>query len=156
MISIFIVSFDLYEHVLATFEKRKINFPRLHSWSILCCHYEISNILQHHQTFLPIKPWNFYETVLKHMWAQGWQGKRKQLGSILLRYQPSITCNSKWNTSDCNSKAVLKSTFDFTEIVKEWKWKRGIVCHYVRFITQLSYEPHIPILKCFTVNSYKV
>ena len=31
LISIFIVSFDLYEHVLATsLEKRKTNFPRLY------------------------------------------------------------------------------------------------------------------------------
>ena len=74
MISIFIVSFDLYEHaVTASLEK--------------------------------------------------------QMGTILLRYQPSVTCNSR---------TTLKSTFNFTEIVNEWKWKRGTVCHYVRFISHLS------------------
>ena len=51
-ISVFIAIFDLYEHVLATsLEKRKTNFLRLYSWSSLCCHYGISNILLHHQTF---------------------------------------------------------------------------------------------------------
>ena len=135
LISIFILNFNLYEHVLATsLEKRKTNFPRLYSWSSLCCHYGISNILLHHQTFLPRNPeisvrWFLLKSVLKQMWAQGWQGKRKQMGSILLRYQPSVTCNSR---------TALKSTFDFTEIVNEWKWKRGTVCHYVRFISQLS------------------
>ena len=109
-------------------------FPRLYSWSSLCCHYGISNILLHHQTFLPRNPeisvrWFLLKSVLKQMWAQGWQGKRKQMGSILLRYQPSVTCNFR---------IALKSTFDFTEIVNEWKWKRGTVCHYVRFISQLS------------------
>ena len=114
LISIFIVSFDLYEHVLATsLEKWKTNFPRLYSWSSLCCHYGISNILLHHQTFLPRNPeisvgWFLLKSVLKQMWGQGWQGKRKQMGTILLRYRPSDTCNST---------TTLKSTFDFTEIV---------------------------------------
>ena len=135
MISIFIVSFNLCEHVLSTsLEKRKTNFPRLYSWLSLCCHHGISNVLLHHQNFLPRNPeisvrWFLLKSVLKQMWAQGWQGKRKQMGSILLRYQPSVTCNSR---------TALKSTFDFTEIVNEWKWKRGTVCHYVRFISQLS------------------
>ena len=44
---------------------------------------------------------------------------------------------------------MLKSTFDFTKIVNEWKWKRGTVCNYVRYISQLSKERHIQILKCF-------
>ena len=99
LISIFIVSFDLYEHVLLTsLEKRKTNFPRLYSWSSLCCHYGSSNILLHHQTFLPRNPeisvrWFLLKSLLKQMWAQGWQGKWKQMRSILLRYQPSVTFN---------------------------------------------------------------
>ena len=68
--------------------------------------------LLHHQTFLPRNPeisvrW----FLLKPVWAQGWQGKRKQIGSILLRYQPSVTCNFR---------TALKSTFDFTEM-----WTNG-------------------------------
>ena len=126
------LSFDLYERVLAT-SLKQTNFRRLYSWSSLCCHYGISNIFLHHQT-LPRNPeisvrWLSLKSLLKQMSAQGWQGKRKQMGSILVRYQPSVTCNSR---------KALKSTFDFTEIVNEWKWKRGTVCHYVRFISQLS------------------
>ena len=126
MISIFIVSFDLYKHVLATpLEKQKINFPWLYSWSSLCCYYGISNILLHHQNFLSrnseiFVSWFLLKSVLKQMWAQGLQGKRKQMGSILLRHHSSVTCNSR---------TALKSTFDFTEIVNKWKWNRGIVCH---------------------------
>ena len=111
LISIFIGSFGLHGHVLATsLEKRKTNFPRLYSWSSLCYHHGISNILLHHQTFLPRNPelsvrWFLLKYVLKHMWPQGWQGKRKQMRSILLRYQPSVTRNSR---------TALKSTFDFT------------------------------------------
>ena len=76
LISIFIVSFDLYEHVLTTsLEKRKFNFPRLYSWSSLYCHYGISNILLHHPNFLPKNPdisvrWFLLKSVLKQMWAQ--------------------------------------------------------------------------------------
>ena len=141
MILIFIVSFDLCEHVLATsLEKWETNFPRLYS-----CHYGISNILLHHQNILPRNPeisvrWFLLKCVLKQMWAQGWQGKQKQMGTILLRYQPSVTCNPR---------TALKSTFDFTQIVNEWKWKRGTVCPYVIFISQLWQERHIQILKCF-------
>ena len=135
LISIFIVSFDLYEHILATsLEKWKINFPRLYSWSNLYCHYGISNVLPHHQNSLPRKPkvtvrWFSLKSVLKQMWAQGWQGKRKQIGTILLRYQPSVMSNPR---------AALKSTFDFTETVNEWKWKRRTEFHYVRFTSQSS------------------
>ena len=146
LIAIFIVSFDLYQYILATsLEKWKTNFPRMYFWSTLCCHYKISNILLNHQTFLTRNSeisvrWFLLKSMLKQKWAQGWQGKRKQMGSILLRYQPSVTCNSR---------TALKSTFDFTEIVNEWKWKWRTVCHYVRFISQLSQERHIQILKCF-------
>ena len=129
LISIFVASFDLYEHVLATSsEKRKTNFPRLYSWSSLCCHYGISNILLHQQNFSPRNheipvAWLLLKSVLKQMWTKGWQDKRKQMKIMLLRYQPSVTCNPR---------TPLKSTFDFTEIVNEWKWKRGTVCHIVR------------------------
>ena len=135
LISIFIVSFDLHEHLLAIWlEKRKNNFRRLYSWSSSCCHYGISNILLHHQNLLPRIPkisvrWFLLKSVVKQIWAQGWRGKRKQMETILLRYKPSVTCNSR---------TALKSTFDFTEIVNVWKWKRGTVCYYVRFISQLS------------------
>ena len=121
--------------ILATsLEKQKTNFPRLYSWSSTCCRYGISNILLHHQTILPKNPeiyvrWFLLQSVLKEMWAEGWQGKREQMGSILLKYQRSVTCNSR---------TALKSTFHFPEIVNEWKGKRGTVCHYVRFISQLS------------------
>ena len=124
LMSIFIISFDLREHVLATsLEKRKTNFPRLYSWTSLYCHYGISNILLHHQNILPRNPeisvrWFLLKSVLKQKWARGWQGKRKQMGTILLRYQPSVTCNPR---------TVLKNTFDFTKIVNDWKWKRGTV-----------------------------
>ena len=30
------------------------------------------------------------------MWAHGWQGNRKQMGTILLRYQPSVTKEKSW------------------------------------------------------------
>ena len=98
-------------------EKRKTNFPRLYSWSSVSCHYGISNILLHHQTFLPRNSeisvrWFLLKAVLKQMWAQGWQGKRKQMGTILLRYHSSVTCNPR---------TALKSTFDFRKIVNEWK-----------------------------------
>ena len=135
MISILIVSFDLCEQLLAkSLEKRKTNFPCLYSSSKLCCHYGISNILLHHQNVLHRNTeisvrWFLLKSVRKQIWAQGWQGKRKQMGSILLRYQPSVICNSR---------TALKSTFDFTEIVNEWKWKRGKMCHYVIFFSQLS------------------
>ena len=115
-----IVSFDLYEHVLATsLEKQKTDFPGLYSWSRLYFYFRIVNILLHHRNFFPRNPeisvrWFLLKSGLKQRWAQRWQGKRKQMGIILLRYQPS--------------------TFDFTEIVSEWKWKRGTVCHYVRWI----------------------
>ena len=45
---------------------------------------------------------------------KGWQGKRKQIETILLRYQSLVTCSPR---------AALKSSFDFTEIVNKWKWK---------------------------------
>ena len=73
------------------------------------------------------------------MLKQGCQDKRKQIETMLLRYQPSVTCNPQ---------TALKSTFDFTEIVNEWTWNRGTVCHFVRFISQLSQELHIQILNC--------
>ena len=134
LFSIFIVSFDSYKHVLTTsLEKRKTIFPRLNSWSSLCCHYGIINILLHHQTFLPRNSeisvrWFLLKSVLKQMWVQGWQGRRKQMGSISLRYQSSVKCNFR---------TALKSTFDYTEIVNEWKWKQGTMRHYVRFFSQL-------------------
>ena len=96
LILIFIVSFDLYEHVLATpLEKRKTNFPPLYS-----CHYGISTILLHHQNFLPRNPemsvrWFLLKSLLQQIWAQEWQDKRKQMETILLRYQPSVTCNPR-------------------------------------------------------------
>ena len=120
------LSFDLYEHVLATsLEKRKTNFPRLHSWSSLRCRYRFSNILLHHQNVLPRIPeisvrWFLLKSVLKEMWAQGW-------GPFY------------WDINhQCNPRTTLQSTFDFTEIMKEWKWMQVTVCHYVRFISQLS------------------
>ena len=83
----------------------------------------------------PQKLWNFCYMVFieigagTEMLKQGCQDKRKQIETMLLRYQPSITCNPQ---------TALKSTFDFTEIVNEWTWNRGTVCHFVRFISQLS------------------
>ena len=70
LISIFIVSFDQYEHVLVTLEKQINNFPRLYSWSSLCCHYEISNLSLQHRNFLPRNPeisvwWFLLKSVLK-------------------------------------------------------------------------------------------
>ena len=111
--------FNLYEHVLATsLEKRKTNFPHLYSWSSLCFHYAMNNILLHHQNFLSRNPeisvrWFLLESVLKQMWVQGWQGKRKEVGTMLLRYQLSVTSYPR----------TALRTFSFTEIVKEWKWK---------------------------------
>ena len=94
-------------------EKRKTNFPHLYSWSSLCCHYGISNIFLHHENVLPRNPeisvrWFLLKSVLKLMRAQEWQGKRKQIGTIWPKYQPSVTCNPR---------TALKSSFDFTEIV---------------------------------------
>ena len=82
--------------------------------------------------------WFLLKSMLKQMWAQGWQSKRKQMGSILSRYQPSVMCNVR---------KALKSTFDFTEIVNELKWKPGTVCHCVRYFSQLSLEQHIQIFQ---------
>ena len=65
------------------------------------------------------------------------------MGNILLTYQRSATCNSR---------AALKSTLDFTEIVSEWKWKRGTVCLLscqIYFPIVIGEERHIKILKCF-------
>ena len=83
--------------------------------------------------------WFLLKSVLKQMWAQGWQGKRKQMGTILLRYQPPVTCYSR---------TALKSNFDFTEIVSEWKWKRGTVS-LCQIYFLIVIERHIQILKCF-------
>ena len=147
LIAIFIVSFDLYQYVLATsLEKWKTNFPRMYFWSTLCCHYKISNILLNHQTFLTRNSeisvrWFLLKSMLKQKWAQGWQGKRKQMGSILLRYQPSVTCNFR---------TTLKSIFDFTEIVNAWKWKASdlfLNCH-----RSDTYK----LENVFTVSSYAV
>ena len=121
-----ILEFNLYckfRSIWTSLEKRKTNFPRLYSWSSFCCHYGISNILLHHQNVLTGNPeisvkWFLLKSMLKQMWEQGRQGKRKQMGTILLRYQPSITCNP--------------STFDLTEIVNEWRSKRGTGCPCVR------------------------
>ena len=56
-----------------------------------------------------------------------------------LIYQPSATCNpgQRWEI--------------LSVLVKLWanRSERGTVCHYIRFIYQLSYERHIPTLKCF-------
>ena len=82
------LSFDRYEQFLATsLEKWKTNFPRLYRWSSLYCHDGISNILLHHQTFLPRNPeisvrWFLLKSVLKQMWAQWCRGKRKQMGNF--------------------------------------------------------------------------
>ena len=84
LISIFIASFNLYVHALATsLEKRKTNFPRLYSWSCLCCHYGICSIFLHHRTFLSRNTeisvrWFLLTSLLKQKWAQVCQGKRKQ------------------------------------------------------------------------------
>ena len=51
-----------------------------------------------------------------------------------------------------NPGKVLKSTSDFTEILNEWKWKQGKVCHIVRFIFPLPLELYIKILECFHIE----
>ena len=114
---------------------------------ILCLssHYGISNILLHHKNFSPRNheisvTWFLLKSLLKtEMQTQGCQDKRKQMETMLLRYQPSVTCNPR---------TALKSTLDFTEIVKEWKSKRGTVCH----ISDLFPNCH----KDYTLNSYAV
>ena len=61
LIFIIIVSFDLYEHILATpLEKRTTNFPHLCSWSRLCCHYIISKFCCITKTFCP--------EIMKFLW----------------------------------------------------------------------------------------
>ena len=60
--------------------------------------------------------------------------------TMLLRYQALVTYNSR---------TVLKGTFHFTETANEWKWRQGTVFHVVIFISKLSLEPHIQILKYF-------
>ena len=111
--------FHLYEHVLATsLEKRKANLPRLYSWSSLCCYYGISNILLYHQNFLPRNPeisvrWFLLKSMLKQMWAQEWQGKRKQMGSILLRYQQCVIM------SDLFPNCHRGDTYNFQNIFTE-------------------------------------
>ena len=135
LIPIFIVSFGLYEHVWSSsLEKRKTNFHRLYSWSSLCCHYRISNILLHHQIFLPRNPeisvtWLLLKSMLKQMWAQGWRGKQKQMGSILLRYQPSVTCNSR---------TTLKSTLI---LLKLWTNGSGSKEQFV-ILSDLFFNDH--------------
>ena len=52
--------------------------------------------------------------------TQQWQGKGQQMETMLLRYQPLVTCYSR---------TALKSTFHFTEIANEWKWRQGTVFH---------------------------
>ena len=146
LISIFIVSFDLYEYVLATsLEKRKTNFPRLYSRSSLCLHYRISNILLHHQNFLPRNPdismkwfyWNRCSNRCEHRDGRVRESKCEPFYWDI-NHQPRY-----------NPRTALRRPLDFTQIVNEWKWKRGTVCHYVRLISQLSLERHIQILKCF-------
>ena len=81
------------------------------------------------------KPWNFCEMVFidihseTEIWTQQWQGKGKQMETILLRYQPLVTYNSR---------TVGKSTFHSTEIANECKWRQRTIFHIVRFISQLS------------------
>ena len=54
LISIFIVSFDLYEYVFATsLGKRKTNIPHLYSGSSLFCHYGITIFCCITKTFCP-------------------------------------------------------------------------------------------------------
>ena len=101
LISRFAESFDPYEHILATsLEKRRTNFPRLYSWSSLYCHYGISNFRCITRTFhletLKFMWDDFYwyraET---EIWTQQWQGKGKLMETMLLRYQPLVTTNSR-------------------------------------------------------------
>ena len=94
----------------------------------------------------PQKPWNFCEMIFidnrakTEIWTQQWQGKGKWMETMLLRYQSLVTSNSR---------TALKSTFHSIEIANEWKWRQGAVVHTVRFISKLSYELHIQILKYF-------
>ena len=65
------------------------------------------------------KLWNFCEMVFIEIragieiWTQQLQGKGKRMETMLLRYQPLVTCNSR---------TALKSAFHSTEIANEWKW----------------------------------
>ena len=109
-----IVSFDLYEHVLATsLEKQKTNFPHLYSWSSLHCHYGISNILLHHQNVLPRNPeisvkWFLLKSVLKQMWAQGWQGKQKERRIISAQRWKVLSISLKlWTNGSGNEEQCL-------------------------------------------------
>ena len=66
------------------------------------------------------KLWNFCEMVFIEIrarieiWTQQLQGKGKRTETMLLRYQPLVTCNSR---------TALKSAFHSTEIANEWKWR---------------------------------
>ena len=134
LMSIFIISFDLREHVLATsLEKRKTNFPRLYSWSSLCCHYGISNILLHHQTFLPRNP---EISVRWFYWNPCWNRCKHRDGRV---------SESKWEPFywDINHqpRVILEQCWKILSIsLKLWTIGSGSeeLCHYVRFISQLS------------------
>ena len=117
LISIFAESFDSYEHILATsLEKRKANFPRLYSWSSLYCHYGISNLSLHHQNVSPrnseiyVRCFYWYRAETE-IWTQQWQGQGKLMETMLLRYQPLVTSNSRTAL-----KSTLREKYPNTEL----------------------------------------
>ena len=99
----------------------------------------ISNIFFHHQNVSPKNheisvTWYLLKSVMQqrceHRDARISENKWKPC-YWHINHQSRVIQERRWKFS------ALK-TFDFTEIVNEWKWKRGTVCHIVRFISQLS------------------
>ena len=127
-------------------QKRKTNFPDLYSWSSLCYHYGIRNLSLHHQNFLRrnteiFAGWFLLISEQKQRYdhRDGRARKSKWKPCYLdIRHQARVIIERHWNR-----------TFDFTEIVNEREYRRGTVCHIVRFISKLSKDLHIQILKYF-------
>ena len=134
LISIFIISFHLYEHVLATsYEKRETN-------SLGCMLGQVYAVTMKSAIFYCITKTVYPETVKflwdGFYWSLCWNRCEQRDGRV---------SESKWETFywDINhqSRIIPEQRWSVLSIslnVNEWKWKRGTECHYVRFISQLS------------------
>ena len=73
------------------------------------------------------------------IWTQRWQGKQKQMETMLLRYQPSVTCNSR---------TVQKKVFSI--LLKLWtNGSVGEKCVSDFFLIVIETKHSVQILKCF-------
>ena len=139
LISIFIVSFNLYEHILVTLEKRKTNFPQLYSWSSLFCHYGISCIT---------KP--FCPETLRYLWdGFCWNPYWNRC-----EHRDGRVSKSKWEALDVNRQSHVISGQHWKVLSIYWncEWMEVGTRNSVSLLCQI----YFPIVIGVTHTNFKM